>query len=179
MIFRNILFIFSAIFIDQFSKYIIRSYGGFYICNKGVAFSLNLPAFLFWIIWIFIILLILCFLISNIKYQISNQIKIKKPRKKDIWILEFIWNNLEFGIWNFKFSSIGLLFMLSGATSNVIDRLQLNCVVDFINLPFWPVFNLADTFIVIGGIISVGQLLNLTKYYGFQNLIGGNRRSKK
>ena len=93
--------------------------------------------------------------------------------------MEFIWNNLEFGICNFKFSTIGLLFMLSGATSNVIDRLQLNCVVDFINLPFWPVFNLADTFIVIGGIISVGQLLNLTKYYGFQNLIGGNRRSKK
>lgn len=60
---------------------------------------------------------------------------------------------------NYNFLQIPLLFILSGATSNIIDRVCFGCVIDFINMPYWPVFNLADMFIVIGGIISVWQLL--------------------
>ena len=43
-----------------------------------------------------------------------------------------------------------LIFILAGATSNIIDRIRFKCVIDFIDLKFWPVFNLADIFIAIG-----------------------------
>jgi signal peptidase II len=54
---------------------------------------------------------------------------------------------------NFRLSAT---FILSGLASNLIDRLIHSFVIDYIDLKFWPVFNLADTFIVLGviGIIS-------------------------
>lgn len=44
--------------------------------------------------------------------------------------------------------SLGL--QLGGAFGNLIDRVRLGHVVDFIDLGWWPVFNLADSAIVIG-----------------------------
>jgi len=55
--------------------------------------------------------------------------------------------------------SLGLL--LGGATGNLADRLLRypgpfrGYVVDWIWLPHWPVFNLADSSIVCGGILAV------------------------
>ena len=49
------------------------------------------------------------------------------------------------------YSSFPLVFILSGAISNSFDRLKLGCVVDFIDVGFWPVFNIADSLIVMGG----------------------------
>lgn len=43
-----------------------------------------------------------------------------------------------------------LTFIFSGAVSNLIDRIRLGCVVDYIDLKFWPAFNLADAYITIG-----------------------------
>ena len=51
------------------------------------------------------------------------------------------------GQWLIKLS-LGL--QLGGAAGNLIDRVQYGHVVDFIDFKFWPVFNLADTSIVIG-----------------------------
>lgn len=42
------------------------------------------------------------------------------------------------------------IVILSGAISNIIDRLNFGCVIDFIDLKFWPIFNLADIYITIG-----------------------------
>jgi signal peptidase II len=39
---------------------------------------------------------------------------------------------------------------MGGAIGNLIDRLSTGFVVDFIDLTFWPVFNLADSAIVVG-----------------------------
>jgi signal peptidase II len=39
---------------------------------------------------------------------------------------------------------------LGGASGNVLDRLRNGAVVDFIDLRWWPVFNLADVAIVAG-----------------------------
>ncbi|MBC7333740.1 MAG: signal peptidase II [Actinobacteria bacterium] len=46
--------------------------------------------------------------------------------------------------------NISLGFVLGGAVGNLIDRFILGEVTDFINFVFWPVFNVADSFIVIG-----------------------------
>jgi len=48
---------------------------------------------------------------------------------------------------------IFLLLIFSGAVSNMIDRVRFGCVVDYIDLKFWPVFNLADVYITIGIIL--------------------------
>lgn len=41
-------------------------------------------------------------------------------------------------------------FVLGGSASNLVDRLRLGHVTDFLDLDYWPAFNLADTFIVVG-----------------------------
>jgi lipoprotein signal peptidase len=50
-----------------------------------------------------------------------------------------------------------IALILSGAVSNMIDRIFLGCVVDFINLKIWPVFNLADIFIISGAVILLAR----------------------
>ncbi len=44
--------------------------------------------------------------------------------------------------------AVGLV--LGGSLSNLVDRLRLGHVTDFIDFDYWPAFNLADTFIVVG-----------------------------
>jgi signal peptidase II len=44
--------------------------------------------------------------------------------------------------------SAGLL--LGGALGNLADRVRIESVVDFIDVPVWPTFNLADVAIVAG-----------------------------
>ena len=44
---------------------------------------------------------------------------------------------------------------LGGASGNLLDRLWRGGVVDFLDFGFWPVFNLADTAIVVGGLLAV------------------------
>ncbi len=40
--------------------------------------------------------------------------------------------------------------LLGGAIGNLIDRVTQGSVTDFIKLPLWPAFNLADTAITVG-----------------------------
>ncbi len=40
--------------------------------------------------------------------------------------------------------------ILIGAISNILDRLNYGGVIDFINLPYFTVFNLSDVFIFCG-----------------------------
>ena len=42
--------------------------------------------------------------------------------------------------------------LLGGALGNFLDRLRLGFVVDFIDVGFWPVFNVADSAIVVGAL---------------------------
>ncbi len=48
-----------------------------------------------------------------------------------------------------------IFLALSGATSNFIDRILRGCVVDFIDLKIWPVFNLADIYITMGLLLFI------------------------
>lgn len=40
--------------------------------------------------------------------------------------------------------------VLGGSVSNFVDRARLGYVTDFLDLSYWPAFNLADVFICIG-----------------------------
>jgi signal peptidase II len=45
-------------------------------------------------------------------------------------------------------AALGLL--IGGSVSNLIDRVRLGYVTDFLEIDYWPKFNLADSFIVVG-----------------------------
>lgn len=46
-------------------------------------------------------------------------------------------------------------FQLGGALGNLIDRLRQGYVVDFFNVKIWPVFNIADSAIVVGVLLLI------------------------
>jgi len=47
---------------------------------------------------------------------------------------------------------------LGGAVGNLLDRLHYGYVIDFIDIGFWPIFNLADASIVMGVVILAYRL---------------------
>jgi signal peptidase II len=53
---------------------------------------------------------------------------------------------------------VALGFVLGGSVSNLLDRVRLGHVTDFLDLRFWPAFNLADVFIVVGVATLFGAL---------------------
>ncbi len=59
-------------------------------------------------------------------------------------------------------AAVGLALILGGAFSNLVDRIRLGRVVDFLDFYFrgyhWPAFNLADSAIVVGAIFLVLQV---------------------
>jgi signal peptidase II len=40
--------------------------------------------------------------------------------------------------------------VIGGSIANLLDRVRLGHVTDFLDFAYWPAFNLADTFIVAG-----------------------------
>lgn len=53
----------------------------------------------------------------------------------------------------------GMLFV--GALSNSMDRIQLGGVLDYIDLKWWPVFNMSDVYITISvAMIGLHELVN-------------------
>jgi signal peptidase II len=54
---------------------------------------------------------------------------------------------------------VALGLLLGGSLSNLIDRVRLGHVTDFLDFRFWPAFNLADAFIVAGVAVLIGALL--------------------
>jgi signal peptidase II len=56
-------------------------------------------------------------------------------------------------------SALGLV--LGGTIGNLIDRLRFGYVTDFIDVGFWPTFNIADSAVVIGVILFAYSLRSL------------------
>ena len=51
---------------------------------------------------------------------------------------------------------VALGLVIGGSVSNLVDRVRLGHVTDFLDFKYWPAFNLADSFIVVGvGILLV------------------------
>ena len=70
---------------------------------------------------------------------------------------------------NNKLENVSYAFILGGAISNLIDRLVYGYVIDFLDFEILsydaPIFNLADTFIVIGVILFLIHTLR-SRYVG-------------
>jgi len=62
-------------------------------------------------------------------------------------IVFFVLHGERRGIW----LATGLL--LGGALGNIIDRVRDGAVTDFVKLPHWPAFNVADIAITVGVVV--------------------------
>lgn len=62
-----------------------------------------------------------------------------------------------------KFVAVALALILGGAIGNVIDRVYLGYVIDFIDVYYaqahWPAFNVADSAISIGAVMLIWDAL--------------------
>ncbi len=125
------------VLIDQFFKYKIRHFGGFYLCNSGISFGIGLPNSVFWLIFsVFLLFLMIYF--------------------------AFLHNQPVFSL-NFLFFGMGLL--MGGASSNLFDRFFFGCVLDYIFIfkKFFPVFNVADISISCGALLILFSLIKKPK----------------
>ena len=71
-------------------------------------------------------------------------------------VILFYYRHLSHGQWALN---VGLGLQLGGALGNFIDRIRLGHVVDFIDFKVWPVFNIADSSIVVGVAILALSIL--------------------
>lgn len=51
---------------------------------------------------------------------------------------------------------ISLAMIVAGGIGNLIDRLTLKYVVDFLDFHFWPIFNVADIGVTVGCVLMAG-----------------------
>jgi signal peptidase II len=62
---------------------------------------------------------------------------------------------LAFGLLNGSSTWLATGLLLGGAAGNIIDRVSHGAVTDWIKLPHWPAFNVADVAITAGVIALV------------------------
>lgn len=110
--------------LNKFPIKVIENFITFNYCeNRGVAFSLGSGNVFF-------------FIILNV-LLIGGLIFFYEKNKK------------EFN----KFANFSIIFIIAGGVSNLLDRIFRGFVVDFIDISelfSFPVFNIADIFIVVG-----------------------------
>lgn len=142
------------IFLDQLTKYIIRTnfelyqtkqllpfFALTYTTNTGIAFGLFQGRYANFLL-IGIVLVVLLFLIFSSKSVVE-----------------------EVGL----LGEVAVCLIISGGVGNLIDRIFLGKVTDFIDLQWnykniWPIFNLADSYVFVGvWIMSIGYLKKYLK----------------
>lgn len=146
----------TLIFIDQISKLLVANLlsqtttvtiikNFFYLTytnNDGAAFSILLGKRIFLILIALIIIIILIYYLK------------KHPPK----------NKLEV---------ISISLLLGGSIGNLIDRIIRGYVIDFLDFKIfgynYPIFNLADTFIVVGVFLILLQEIRKEKYLDSRN----------
>ena len=69
---------------------------------------------------------------------------------------------------------VALGLLIGGSAGNLIDRIRLGHVTDFLDLRYWPAFNLADVFIVTGVAILLAALVAAER----QPLVGESKKAR-
>jgi len=54
---------------------------------------------------------------------------------------------------------LGAAMVVGGAAGNLIDRIRLGKVIDFIDVRIWPVFNVADIAVCVGAAVLIYSLV--------------------
>jgi signal peptidase II len=72
---------------------------------------------------------------------------------------------------------VALGLVIGGSVSNLIDRVRLGHVTDFLDFTYWPAFNLADTFIVVGVAILLLALVSADRSTGGPRRVSEAARS--
>ncbi len=127
--------------VDRLIKYLFfnhilsNSFFLTYVTNQGIAFGLSIPTAIIALFY-FLIFIIIFFLINWLIYLYQA---------KKYLTGFFLW------------------LVILGALSNIIDRIKFGFVIDYINLYIWPVFNLADTMIVVGVILFLIQYIKIER----------------
>ncbi|KAF2956064.1 signal peptidase II [Marinitoga sp. 38H-ov] len=59
---------------------------------------------------------------------------------------------------------LSTVFIIGGALGNIYDRIRFNYVVDTFSVKYFSVFNVADSFVTIGGILLAIYYYKRSKY---------------
>lgn len=143
-----LLVLVSIVFLDQITKYaavkylkgnnpyiIIKDFFQLhYVENFGAAFGILQNRKAFFIIVSFVVIIGILFLIFRGNYNLNSLME------------------------------LSLIIFLGGAIGNLIDRIRLGYVIDFISFKFgkgynFPVFNIADVSIVISTLLIMTMVL--------------------
>ena len=143
----------SVFFIDQIMKFYILKhlclgqevpvikdiFSITFVANKGIAFGLfsnsSFPLVLISIV------VLMCVTLIFISF---NRLAVLKKAE--------IWTRIAYGL------------VLGGALSNMLDRIRIGGVIDFLDFHIWPVFNIGDSAICVGaGIFVLNILKNKNK----------------
>ncbi|MDP3731741.1 MAG: signal peptidase II [Candidatus Omnitrophota bacterium] len=133
------------------------------IHNRGAAFGiLKNQTLLFIFISIFAVILIYLVLLNNgvplgLKPGVPSGTESRPAFIRPAKGGAVLWRRDKYK--KYHFYNISLVLILAGALGNLIDRLRLGYVIDFLDFRIWPVFNVADSAITIGAILLGWSIL--------------------
>lgn len=167
----DLLLLGVLIFVDQYTKYLavinLKNKPAFviingvleftYLENVGAAFGMLPNQKIFFVFIAVIFLAVIAFVLT------------KTPPKKKFTILHIL-----------------LTMISAGAIGNMVDRLRLNYVVDFIYVPIvklfgqpFPVFNVADMLLTVSTVILIVLILFVYKDADFEFLSFKQRKYRE
>ncbi|MCK5595407.1 signal peptidase II [bacterium] len=127
-------YVLNHLYLGQEVPVIKNLFSIYFVANRGIAFGLfsnsNFPFILI------SIAVLVCITLAFISF--SKEIMSKKAR---------IWIKIAYGL------------ILGGALSNMLDRIRIGQVIDFLDFHIWPVFNIGDSAICVGAGIFMLNIL--------------------
>ena len=139
---KNILIFSTALIIvilDQLTKFLIRKnfqlneslpiikniFHFTYVTNTGSAFGLFKNLNLFFVFFSILVIIMIFYYLRE-----------KIPEKE-------------------KFLQLAIGLLLGGTIGNLIDRIKIGAVTDFLDFRIWPVFNIADSAVTVSVILLI------------------------
>lgn len=154
------------VFIDQFSKYLVvnklnpkKSYTIIkhifsfeYLENRGVAFGMLYNKMAFIMVIVILVTLLIIFAIHILENAIQNTAVLQDGTKDGTS------RKLHR---KFNILQIICAFLIAGSIGNLIDRIRLGYVIDFIKFDFinFPTFNIADCYVTVATFVLFVTLM--------------------